>query len=124
MSHFEAYKEHASSLRTWFVTYGVGAPAFLLSQDALRTQLKQSGETSCLAALLLIGVAAQVFIVALNKTIMWACYYAEEKVAFKSNRLFRAADLLSRQFWLDLGADIASLVCFSMATWKMFSVFA
>jgi len=32
---FEAYGSAATSLRTWLVAYGIGAPVFFLSKDNL-----------------------------------------------------------------------------------------
>ena len=68
---YKAYEEHSKVLRTWLVAYGVGAPVLFLTNDSLAAKLGASAESGEIGGLFLGGVAFQVFLAVLNKTVMW-----------------------------------------------------
>ena len=73
--YYNAYHYYSNLLRTWLVAYGVGGPILFLSNEALWKRLASDGTS--LGFLFLGGVALQVIVAALNKTVMWACYFGE-----------------------------------------------
>jgi hypothetical protein len=117
---YAAYEEHSKTLRTWLVAYGVGVPVVLLSNDRIWTAVTQAGLARSIGALFLSGVALQVFLAALNKSVMWACYYAEANPGLRKRRRFRVADWFSEQFLIDFAVDVATLVLFAVATLRTF----
>ncbi len=119
---FKVYEEYSKTLRTWLVAYGIGAPVLFLTNERLSKALFGSGQTRFIASWFLTGVILQVFLAVLNKNLMWACYYREEKPELKSSYLFNCADRLSRQYWLDLLVDSATMIVFAVATWRAFHV--
>ena len=75
--NFEPYSEFARTLRTWFVGYGVGAPALVLTQAELRQRLANAGDLPTLGAFFLSGVFLQVLLTLIYKTAMWELYMVE-----------------------------------------------
>ncbi|SEQ29957.1 hypothetical protein SAMN04488038_105178 [Solimonas aquatica] len=118
----EAYSQHAGVLRTWLVAYGIGAPALFLSQDKIWEVLAKSGRLPSIGILFLAGVALQVVLAAVNKSVMWACYYGEMKPAYKDTRRYKLADWLSRQYAIDFVLDLISMGGFGIATYQCFVV--
>jgi hypothetical protein len=115
--HFAAYEEHAKTLRTWLVAYGVGCPLLILGHDSIWQQLAKSGVLPLLTTLFLAGVAVQVMLSAVNKSAMWVCYYGHIDPDFTSTLRYKAGHWLSTRYSIDLTCDVASLVLFSAATY-------
>src|SRR5438105_15853414 len=84
--HYAAYAEHARTLRTWLVAYGIGGLVLILSQDSLWKRLAASGTLPLIAGLFLCGVALQVVLAAVNKSAMWAVYYGEIEPSYQKTR--------------------------------------
>jgi hypothetical protein len=119
---YKAYEEYSKTLRTWLVAYGIGAPVLFLTNETLSARVLASPHAECLGILFLSGVSLQVLLAALNKSVMWACYYAELTPVCKTKRRFRFADWISQQYWIDFLIDAASLVLFAFATWRAFRI--
>jgi hypothetical protein len=75
----EAYRQHATTLRNWFVAYGVGGPAVLLTNEKLQLALKSSGSYALVGWFFLAGVALQVLLAFVDKYADWICYWRCEK---------------------------------------------
>lgn len=114
--YFAAYAELSKILRTWLVAYGIGAPILLTTNDRLAEKLTESGNAASIAFCFLAGVVAQVAIVSINKSIMWALYYGDINPDFKSTRRYRYAFNTSENMRLDISADVFSIVMFSIST--------
>ena len=118
----KAYEEYSKTLRTWFVAYGIGAPVLFLTNDSLAGKLLMSKSASLIAGLFLGGVAAQVFLAALNKTVMWACYYGAVTPSYQSKGRYRFAGWISEQYAIDFLLDLATVALFVIATEKTFRI--
>lgn len=118
--HYTAYEEHARTLRTWLVAYGIGAPVLMLSQDQLWKQLAATNSLPCIAALFLFGVALQVTLAAANKSAMWACYYGAINEEFEKTRVYRFGKWVAGLYWIDLVCDLVSMLVFAVATYLCF----
>lgn len=70
---FDAYDK---ILRTWFVAYGIGGPALLLTNDGIRSKITASGWLRWIALAFLLGGALQVLLTIANKAALWGCYRA------------------------------------------------
>lgn len=121
---YKAYEEYSKTLRTWLVAYGIGAPVLFLGNETAWKTLVDSGKARDVATLFLLGVAVQVLLAALNKTVLWVCYYGELENSYKSRRQFKICEWLSQQFWIDLVCDAGAGVLFALATIQVFSVLA
>ena len=119
---YKAYEEYSKNLRTWFVAYGVGAPVLLVTNRDVATALSASHAASSIAALFLAGVALQVSLAMINKTVMWACYWAERHPEEADKDRFKVAYWVSGQYWIDFLVDLATLALFGAATWGAFRI--
>lgn len=119
---FAAYSQHSSVLRTWLVAYGIGAPALFLSQEFLWVTLSKSGQLPRIAALFLSGVVLQVLLAAINKSVMWACYYGIAVPTYKSSKRYKFASWLSERYLIDFACDLVSMTAFGIATYWCFAL--
>jgi hypothetical protein len=94
----------------------------LLTNEKLWTLIAASGHSRALAAAFLGGVALQVGLAALNKAVMWGCYYGEIDTDFQITKRYRTAGWLAKQFWIDFLIDLASLGLFGWATYRVFTI--
>jgi hypothetical protein len=117
-----SYNEYSKILRTWLVAFGIGGPVIFLTHDTAWQALAASGQAAYVGQLFFSGVAAQVFMAFLNKTIMWTVYCGEVRPTFKSTRRYKIADRLSETFWLDVFFDFATMILFSFAIIRVFAI--
>jgi hypothetical protein len=124
--YFKAYSGFAKTLRTWLVAYGIGLPVLILTQNAALAALNTAHSTRLVGRLLLIGVALQVGVAALNKQVMYGCYYYETPNGRSARFQFpyKAARAISEWYWIDLIVDIATLILFGFATYFCFDALA
>lgn len=115
--YYQAYEEHAKTLRAWFIALGVGGPGFLLAQTEISKGLNEDGTFVAVVLLFLIGIFVQALVVFLNKTVMWVIYYTHEpdKKGTPPTFVTKVADYLSEQFWIDIVADLLTAGLFSFA---------
>jgi hypothetical protein len=109
---FAAYKEYNSALRTWFLTFGVGCLAALVSDKDLRTTLHGHGNLRLVAALLICGVACQIAVAIINKYMNWAVYRAHVNPKHAGTRTTVIAEWLCDQVWIDFLLDALTLILF------------
>jgi hypothetical protein len=122
VEYFEVYAEHSRTLRTWLAAYGIGGPVLLVSNATAWSALGRSGQAGIICWLFMVGVAAQVFLTAVNKAAMWAIYYGELDPEFTKRWSYRASDWWSERLWIDVLVDWASIVLFALATVFAFRV--
>ena len=118
--YLKAYQEHAKTLKTWFVAYGIGVLILLISRDLLWNALIKSGYAMLVGCLSLAGVSAQVLVVICNKVANWFCYYGEFKPAFKSKWAYKVSRWFEGQFWVDCSLDLITLATFFWVTVCLF----
>lgn len=121
-SLFRAYEEYAKTLRTWFVAYGIGGPVLLLTNEKVQEKIAASGQARTIALFFLLGVVGQVVLAFVNKTALWANYYAELNPHLVTQKRYRFAAWLAEQFWIDFLLDVAALWLFAAATWRVFNI--
>jgi len=71
-AHFANYQEYNKALRTWFVTFGLGAPALFLVNDKLWPKFDAYGHHTRIVVYYLIGCAVQV--PSTNMKLLGDCY--------------------------------------------------
>ncbi|MBK0115995.1 MULTISPECIES: hypothetical protein [unclassified Delftia] len=119
--HFEVYKDHSNVLRTWLTAYGVGAPVLLLSQEKLWEKLGQAGNLRAVAIAFLLGVALQAVLAAINKYVMWSCYYGAVDKKYAESRVFEFSQKVAGYAWIDLLTDAVSIASFVWGTYLCFT---
>ncbi|MDH3614528.1 MAG: hypothetical protein OES10_14770 [Gammaproteobacteria bacterium] len=123
--HYKVYEEHMKTLRAWFVAYGVGGPVLFITQKDFAASLVDSGLSKLVGVLFLIGVLLQALVALFNKWVNWGLYFydddednpgdsSEEEAA--PRRLQKFCENYSSKVWVDIAADIATLILFSVAT--------
>lgn len=133
--HYKVYEEHMKTLRAWFVAYGVGGPVLFVTQNDFATTLVKSGLSQLVGVLFLVGVLLQALVALFNKWVNWGLYYYDEDDAeavsvvdtvettgdeidtvTRPQKLQRFCEGYSSKVWIDIVADLATLVLFSIAT--------
>lgn len=118
-----AYFEYNKVLRTWFVAFGVGGPALLLSNEKLTKLLSASGDLRLVSVLFLVGGGAQVVVALINKVANWYVHSKYHQVGVTPTFKHHAAEWIANQFWIDVLADIVSVCVFGWASWLLLTVF-
>jgi hypothetical protein len=119
---YEAYGGFARALRVWFITYGIGGPALLLSNNTAGQKLFASGEAGLIAYLFFGAVGLQLVLALMYKSAMWYLYIGEFNTEAKGWRLHRASEWLSESYWVEFGGDLVTLVLFAGATLRILRI--
>lgn len=69
--YFERYWRYCSSLRNWFVAYGIGGCVLFISDNAQIFQKLSINTKVTVVISFIIGVAAQLILAFINKWIHW-----------------------------------------------------
>src|SRR4051794_3630697 len=86
------YAEFAKNLRIWFLAYGIGATAIFVTNEAVARKLLNSGYAPQVVYLLIGGVAIQIFVALLYKSIMWFLYMGEIYPTKRTSSVYKLAD--------------------------------
>ena len=109
-----------NTLRAWFVAYGVGGPVLFATQKEFASTLIGSGHAKLIGVLFLVGVLLQALVALLNKWVNWGLYYfdddGEDSEDAEKSKLQEFCEDVSSKVWIDILADVATLVLFSVAT--------
>lgn len=133
--HYKVYEEHMKTLRAWFVAYGVGGPVLFVTQQDFASTLVDSGLSQLVGVLFLFGVLLQALVALFNKWVNWGLYYFDEDDAetgvavdtvetsgdavdteTKPRGLQGFCESYSSKVWIDIVADLATLILFAVAT--------
>lgn len=110
------YKYYSNLLRTWLVAYGIGGPVILLTNDNVWSRIVGSGNQVAIGVMFLLGVAMQVALALLNKTVNWNLYFGFVSPSFRDKWPHRLSDKLSEQYWIDILIDGISIGLMAIAT--------
>lgn len=121
---FNSYLEHTKVLRTWFVAYGIGGPAIILTQKDAWEALARSNCAKPIILLFLSGVLFQIVLTYINKTTMWIVYFGSAKPSFMESTIYKKADKMSERFYIDFLLDTMTIIVFFVSTLLMFSTLA
>lgn len=122
IEYYKAYEEYSKTLRTWFVAYGIGAPAIFLTNETAAHALRSVSDVRCIVVPFLVGVMLQVALASVNKVAMWVLYFGGKSSQFKKTQRYKLFNRLSAQFWIDISIDIVTMLSFSYATWRVIMV--
>jgi len=121
--HFQNYADYSRTLRTWLVAYGIGGPVLFVTNDKVADRIAKSGQSQDIVALFLFGVGLQVILSFVNKWAAWHLYRGAEDAEYQQTSQYKLWHAISKQSWLDLAIDFASLVVLGLASWRVLSVF-
>lgn len=136
-SLYSTYDSYNRAVRTWFVSFGIGGPALILTNSDLASELKEAGVVGRVAVAFLIGCALQIAIAITNKISAWYSYSdsldsetTENKKSGKKNRRkYREKSYwrkfwlrIESQFWIDITCDLMTLCAFAFAVVELISV--
>jgi hypothetical protein len=116
---FANYTEYNKTLRTWFVTFGVGGPILFATQQDLATHLRMSGTLGTVVALFLVGCGLQVFLAILNKTASWYVYSGTHVSENQKTCTMQTAEQITEMYWIDVIADVVTAIMFGIASAKV-----
>ena len=119
--NFSSYQEYNKVLRTWFVAFGIGGPALLLSNAETASRLAMTGQLLQVALAFLMGAAAQVVGALINKHANWFVYSGS--LAAKETWPYKAACWVCGQFWFDMLLDLVTVASFGFAVWRLVLAF-
>ena len=117
--YFEQYWKHADALRNWFVVYGIGGIALLLTESAYMDKLKNETRHNVIMVFF-IAVFMQVLLACINKWIHWYIYTCDQ---FDNNEDTTKESKVSFSLIVAINmiADLISLLSFLCATWMFLS---
>ena len=118
---YDAYKEYNKTLRAWFVAYGVGLPALVLTNEKLIENAKNSGEAKLVAWLFAAGVLLQLSIAALNKWANWFQYWGAIDTSFTEKPSHKFALWWGEHPELDVAAEVLTAIFFGLGTFRILS---
>ena len=114
--YFEQYWRYCSSLRNWFVAYGIGGCILFLTDKAKVFQGLTSSKKTIIVILFLVGVIAQIVLAFFNKWIHWYIYWGKEEIEFRKTKRYKVANYLSSFFEIDVVVDMITFATFVVAT--------
>lgn len=117
---YAPYKSFATSLRAWFIAYGIGAPIVFLSNDTTQKAISEYESNKYLIALFLSGVVLQTIQALLYKHTMWHLYMGEGNDSYHENNLYKISESISEAYWLEVIFDLATVFVYALATWHTF----
>ncbi len=121
-SYYKVYEEYAKAVRTWFIAYGIGAPVLVLGNEKLWKQLASENLLLVVGLVFIGGGIAQIVIALINKWMNWQNFHIEfQTKAIADYQWYdRLTKWLTRQFWIDMIFDIASVASFAVGTVILF----
>ncbi len=123
-SFLEVYSSYNTALRNWFISVGVGGPAFLLTDNPFSVAILKTDKFKYIIMLFVLGLAIQILVVFINKHMAWINYAAKDvDIKNKPSEFWKSiADRVSEMYWIDLIADILSVLLFAYAILVVFQV--
>jgi hypothetical protein len=118
----EAYRYHSSTLRNWYVAFGIGAPVLFLSNEYLWKKIVTSCNFEVIGFTFLLGAVFQVLLAFLDKYASWVGYYERATGDVKSPIIHDIAEWWIKDDFFSIALDLGSLALFSCATFLAFSV--
>lgn len=109
--NYENYSEYNGALRTWFVTFGLGALVLFMLHPEFVELLKRARQFSIVVILFLAGCFLQVLVALVNKFAAWQVYHAK----LHGEDAHHFWEHLSEFFFLDELVDISTVGAFALA---------
>ncbi len=124
--YFDIYWRYCSSLRNWFVAFGIGGCILFVSDKAKMFQDVSKPIKILIVGSFIAGVALQILLSLINKWTHWYVYHGKEeeekrgKKDFQETRRYKFAYRLSNFFGIDVFVDLFTIIAFAIATTLVF----
>jgi len=119
-NHLEQYYKYSDALRNWLIVYGAGGIALLYSKDSSVDTAKIGGMTISL----LIAVFLQVMVSFINKWNSWLIHTGEANPHIRTYNLYKIMTSHPYVFiWINIMADVMSLIAFFFASGSLLVAF-
>ena len=118
--YYEPYKGFDTSLKTWLIAYGIGAPILFISQETTMVAIKNYEHSHALVFLFLGGVLLQTLESFIYKHAMWHLYMGEKSTEYKKYKRYTLSVNISEAYWLGAMFDVSTLIVYAIATWLSF----
>jgi hypothetical protein len=115
-----AYRQHATTLRNWFVAYGVGGPALLLTNEKLQSTLRTYGRIESIGWCFLVGVGLQVLLSFFDKYADFVCYWRCLENVTTPTSSQKIASWWAKSNWPSILIELTSMGLFALATGTVF----
>ena len=113
------YAEYNKALRTWFISFGLGALVLFMLHPEFVKLLKATGNFRQVVFLFLFGCLLQVLVALMNKYSSWHMFFA-----YRYGRVPHTFwEWLDNAFWIDKAFDITTTILFSWSIWIMMQTF-
>lgn len=116
--YLQNYKEHAGTLRNWFLTIGGGAVVFLAStENPLTRDLENKNLFSLVFVCFATGLVIQALLLVLNKIVYFHLSAQRDPEYRGSTDGFwhTNSGYISEKIWIDLSVDITTVGLFGLA---------
>ena len=87
---FDQYWRYASTLRNWFVGYGIGIAALFVTKSDVLQKMTSANKLNVIIPIF-IGVLSQIIVSFLNKISQWCIYSGEYDKKFKKTLSYKCA---------------------------------
>jgi hypothetical protein len=124
-ANLSLYGEYNKTLRSWFVAFGIAVPAIFITSKEAKEFLLKSPNINFIINLFFIGVTCQIIISLLNKFISWSAYHRDDcKLMYDKDchPAFKHIASLENAILIDFIFDLATIICFAWAIYKLLSV--
>lgn len=121
--YLELYKQYTANLRSWFVIYGVGGIVLFASNTETFGNSSRCTKAR-IASAFLVAVLVQVIVACINKYINLYLAFGEENPKYKEHKFYKIADKTSNHVWIDVVADVFSILLFSWAAIELIIIFS
>lgn len=108
---YKNYADYNAVLRTWFVSFGLGALVLFMLHPDFVTLLTARGHFSLIVTLFLVGCFGQIVVALINKFSSWHIYDA----AKKGMEPGKVTAFWYSAFWVDKLIDMVTVACFVFA---------
>ena len=120
-ANYEQYWKHASTLRGWFIAYGIGTIVVILSNKPV-LECFEPGKLKSMAMWFLAGVIFQVVLAFINKIYNYHLFLKTINKP-KAESENAGPDISFGPFWIDIVLDSLTIFAFAIATTKFIGAF-
>ena len=117
---YDAYGRHASTLRNWFIAYGVGGPALVATHDGLIAKISAAHTGALIAVLFLGGVGLQILSTIIYKAAAWSTMDYGSTPEQKVGLWTRVSTKITNSVLIEIITDLGTLGLFAWATILVF----
>jgi len=118
--YFEQYWRYASTLRAWFIAYGVGVAALFIYKAEVFGNFPTETKVK-IVRYFLFGLGFQVLLAMINKITNYYVYCGKEEPTLQKAWRYWASNWVSERFEIDIALDLLTTGFFVVGTFKLIS---